>query len=925
MKVNISMKHFLIIILFTATLYPYFFSDKLPKETTQLVESFDCFTKDDKTIIYAYVLALKYRMNHVDDRDALIKGDLDYWRLWHLVSDIESKCKLNYKFSNIIKETILATLEDRKIRKKLARVEGSIRTDGSSESSARMRKYDKKLRESILDNVPKYTILSKHKAMENYNLKPLKELKPFSIPKNVYEQIEDKKLTAQQKDILFRNAYLIEETIRSYDKPNIRHEMYQEILYLDECKKMDGYYLNVDFYPNFKRKLADRVVTSSNGYYPLKTEFLPKEVESFCEHNITKMKLSTFAPKLDKKRKTKLKLKNKKVVPKLENLKKFLSKYNNNKTKKQYANEYFTSMKRLLETPSRGIPNVESLRLLRLQNCLVGKDDKEDFALIMARVKDFRIEGLKETFYANIFNSQRWWTSTIRLKIEAEGKSKELMNFFNCNETNSALFNTTRPKTKNISQIRKNNEIKQNISKAGWQKRELIKYFCGIFEGKSAKNIDNKSAIEAGMIPKKFISKSGTIIPNIGTKLTISGMPKGGISISYEGLGRGQECEGMLEFLNMDEIIFFNNKTYRGLDYVMVNDSKIMIDNFAKSYGKTLCAKQESNTVSYVMENNVSLRKYNDIKEYKSIYHNIEKKSVIDTLKRKPYSLALNSNKVYMLSSDKTNLYDLSSGKQLVILPEVFDNQYGVILSKDGKVVSTNGRNRIIHQYHVDTRDNKELIASKASPKLYFMNNSMMILFLKKKVLFLNVESGKIEGEIQPRFIDPNREYFTPRLESVLVSDDAKDLYILSDKGAIEHWSINKKLLGGFDFIYISHINEDENLISSFIINPLNDKELILSTRKETIEFRDRKTYKLLKTLKTDRIEMALSIQISKDGKYLLGYGFRYVYVWSLKDNKLIDVIGSNKNEIYGATFMPHNSKEILIIGKSKEIWSIKE
>ena len=914
------MRELLIIIFFTTLLYPYFLSDKLPKETTQLVESFDCFDKEDRTIIYAYVLALKYRMNHIDDRDALVKGDLDYWRLWHLVSDVADECKLNYQFSRIIVETILATEEDKKIHKKLSWVEGSINTDGSSESSIRMSKYDKKLRRKILDNLPKYTVLKKSKNMEDYNLKPLKNYKPYTIPKNINEQIENQKITSNQKDILFRNAYLVEEMIRAYDKPKLRHKLYQEMLYLDQCKKMDGYCLRMDFYPSFKRKLSRRVITSGSGYYPLKREFLPKEVESYCEHNITKMKLSSFILKQEVKSKGKVK----KIVAKLENLKKFLSQYNKDTIKKRYANEYLALMKKLLESPSKGTPNVESLKLLRLKNCLVSDNDKEDFALILARVKDFRLEGVKKTFYANIFNSQRFWKRTIRMKIDVEGESTELKDFFNCSATNNTIFNVSSkvPKSKNVEAVRKNNEIKVKISKAARQKRELIKYFCGVFDGKSAQNLDNKGAIKAGVVPKKFISKSGEIIPSIGSKLTIEGMPKGGASIAYEGLAKGQECEGMLEFLNMDETIYFNHKTYRGMDYVTVNGTKIMLDNFSTEYGKKLCSLQETNKIAYVMENSVSIRKHNDTKAYKSIYHNVEKIKVINQLKTKPSVLALNSDNVYMISGDETKLYSLSNDELLAVLPDTFNYTYNAILSNDGELVSMY-KHRKIYQYKVKLKESKEIATLEALPKLYFMDNKMMAFFKNKKILFLDIRTGKTIGELQPKFIDPQREFFTARLKSISISSNVKDLYALSDKGVIEHWSININT-SKIELKYIDNMNSDGKLISTFIINPNNEDQLLFTTRKNTIEIRNKKNYILEKVLKADRRMSVDSIQISKDNKYLLSCGFRYIYVWNLDKNKLIDVIGSNKNEIYGAKFMPNDSSQILIIGKSKELWHIK-
>ena len=88
------MKQILFLFFFSTSLFSFYVSDSLPKETVQIVDSFDCFSKDDKTVLYTYVLALKYRMDHVEDRDALVKSDLEYWRLWHLASDIESKYEL---------------------------------------------------------------------------------------------------------------------------------------------------------------------------------------------------------------------------------------------------------------------------------------------------------------------------------------------------------------------------------------------------------------------------------------------------------------------------------------------------------------------------------------------------------------------------------------------------------------------------------------------------------------------------------------------------------------------------------------------------------------------------------------------------------------------------------------------------------------
>ena len=184
------MKKIIILCLITTTVFASHFADKLPLESKQLIDSFECFSKDDKTMLYSYVLALKYRMENVENKDALVKSDLDYWRLWHIVSDLERSCGLNYKFSYILEETITPTVEEKKVLKKLRRVESGIRTDGSSESSARMSKYDEKLRSKTLSNPPKFQLLPKNKLLNDYDLTSLKKYTTNSIPENIFDQIE---------------------------------------------------------------------------------------------------------------------------------------------------------------------------------------------------------------------------------------------------------------------------------------------------------------------------------------------------------------------------------------------------------------------------------------------------------------------------------------------------------------------------------------------------------------------------------------------------------------------------------------------------------------------------------------------------------------------------------------------------------------
>ncbi|MEN8304225.1 MAG: WD40 repeat domain-containing protein [Campylobacterota bacterium] len=922
------MKKIIMLCLISTAIFASHFADKLPLESKQLINSFECFSEDDKTMIYSYLLALKYRMENVENREALVNSDLEYWRLWHIVSDLESICGLNYKFDDILEEIITPTQKDKKTLKRLRRVESSIRTDGSSESSAKMNKYDEKLRIKILLNPPKYQLLAKNVLLNNYDLSPLKNYTSNSIPKNVFDQIEEQNLSGIKKNVLLRYAVLTEGLIRNYDQPKTRHALKQESIYLDQCIKYYNLKFRHDFYHNSTRKLARRSI-AHDSILRLKTEFLPKEVSSYCENNISTIQVTTFKPKVDDV----MKRKKVQISVKLENLKEYLKKYDGDKKKKKYAEQYFSLMKSELEKNSTPTPSLESLKLLRLQQCLVGNDDKEDFSLIMARVKDFRLEGIKERFYANIFNSQRWWKTTIHLKMKSEGESKELKNFFNCSELNSKFSmnslkkspmqkNSTKKYKDKMKEIKRQNEIKRKVSAAGWQKRELLKYFSGEYANRSASEINNKKSIEAGIIPKKFISDDGEIIPAIGTKITLKGMPKGGVRISYDGLKLGQECEGMTEFLNMDETIYFQNKSYRGIDYIMINDTKIMIDNFSAKYAKELCSKKETNKISYVKENMVQESKYNDIKEYSSLYNQTYRESSRKGGVRKPYSISLHQgSRHYLLIHDKAKIVNVGKIRYEDILPSEYDNKFKAIMSKDGSMVASNNF-KGMSVYDVKRKKSHVFTNIKGSPVSFGMNNTVLALLSKRKVHFLDISTGVTLGSIQPKFVEPEREYFTPRIKSISISEDSKHLYILSDKGKIEHWHLSKSRKE-ISIEYIETLKINDKLALSLQLNTNNDEELMISTNTNSVDILSRVTGKVIKSYPADRQMRADHVTISHDSRYILAHDFRYVYIWDAKTTKLIDVIGSNKNEVYGAVFLPDESNKIRIIGKQEEIWKI--
>jgi len=609
------MKYIFTVLLLSTLLFSAKFADELPAESKLLLDSFECFSKDDKMMSIAYLLALKYRIDNVDTREALVKTELDYWRLWHIQSDIEQQCKLYYKFDDIMEDTLVQSDEDRKKLKKLRRVEGSIHVDGASESSAKMDKYDAVLRKIILLDPPKYKVLPKNPDMPDYDLNTLKTYPKKSIPQNIFDQIEKMKITVPQKDLLKREAYIKEEMIRHYDKPEKRKVLKQEMLYLEACQKELQLYANDEFYHNFKRKLARRSIMTQ--YYGLKNEFLPKEIEAYCEHTITKMKWITFIPKKELKKK----IKKKKLNIKLENLTAFLKKYDSDSKKKKYAQEYLSLMKQELYKNSTPTPSLESLKLLRLKNCLVKGNNKEDFALIMSRVKDFRIEGIKERFYSNIFNSQRWWHMTIKMKMDAEGETPEMKHFFDCNQTlltpGKIPMKTKIKKTKTKSRA-----IETQRRDAYWLNNEILKHYAVTFENKPTPLLDNKKAIDVGLISKKNIDKNGNIKISIGDKFLIEGMPKGGIRLTYYAVPKGKLCTDFIQSHSLNNTIHFNGKTYDGLDYIMLNDHKIKLDHYVYKHVEKLCKEEDNNTISFVKERTVKQHKYKG-KKLGSSYDNV--------------------------------------------------------------------------------------------------------------------------------------------------------------------------------------------------------------------------------------------------------------------------------------------------------------
>ena len=911
------MKQIFTLILFSTLLFSAKFADELPNESKLLLDSFECFSTDDKVMSIAYLLALKYRINNVDTREELVKTELDYWRLWHIESDIENECKLYYKFDDILEETLIQTDEDRKKLKKLRRVEGSIHVDGASESSAKMDKYDAVLRKLTLLDPPKYKVLPKNPEMPDYDLKTLKTYPIKSIPQNIFDQIEKMKITVPQKDLLKREAYIKEEMIRHYDKPEKRMVLKQEMLYLEACQKELQLYANDEFYHNFKRKLARRSIMTQ--YYGLKTEFLPKEIESYCEHNITKMKLGTFVPKVDKKKKTK----KKKLHIKLENLTTFLKKYDSDSKKKKYAKEYLTLVKQELYKNATPTPSIESLKLLRLKDCLIHGNDKEDFSLIMARVKDFRIEGIKERFYSNIFNSQRWWHMTIKMKMDAEGDSPEMKHFFDCNQT--LLTPGKMPIQTKIKESKTKSRVTEKQRRdAYWLNNEILKFYAATFENTPTPSINNEKAIEMGLVSKKYIDKNGKIKISLGDKFLIRGMPKGGIRLTYHGVPKGKICTDFIQSHSLNNTIHFNGKTYDGLDYIMLNDHKIKLDHYVYKHVEKLCKEEDNNTISFVKEMTVQQHKYKG-KKLGSSYDNV---ILVKSMDYRGSDIEISPDKKRFAITTRAKLFDTKTLSLIMNLESGGGSDIRLSFSPDNHWLAVGNYHNFISVWDMQKLSKYHKIKTERnsgnSSFIFLSDNHTIAAQLGTTVHMIDIHTQKTLSILKPKWKERSKRYPTGIL-SMAYSKDKSELYLGGDAGKIEIWDIADTHKAE----YLGYMEDRSARRVSVLQMDAKDNNLLISGDNKGIKFWNIKEKKVVRKLTPDAYNEFKNIAISDDHRYLIASG-NNAHIWDLSDGKQIDILsGGGTDKAEDIIFLPQSHTFITIGGGSvgmphMHLWEIK-
>ncbi|MEA2027372.1 MAG: WD40 repeat domain-containing protein [Campylobacterota bacterium] len=898
----------LLFILSSYLLASPYFSKTLPQESVDLIESFECFSQEDKVVLYSNLLSLKYHLENLNNEQAILASYKEHQDLGHLVSNIERKYKLSYKFGTILeKETLLNNPKYQKLYKKYIPISNKIYHKIGSRNLNQEGRDAKATLKKLLQNPPKYSII-KSKQKGKYDLTTLKKLPSKTIPKHIYDQIESKKLTGNKKALLQRIAFLEEESIRNYDNPTQRHQITQEMLYLEACEKYYNISLYREFRYTFKRQLIDKLLT--HNYHLKKSELLPKEVESYCENNITKMTLQHIKGKEPKAKKSATTIIKK---AKLTNLTKYLKKYDANTTQKKYAKEYLALHKRLLSTSSlNAVPNIEALRIMRLESCLIGESTDNKFDLITTRAKDLKIEGLRKQFNHNIYKSQQWWRVTIGMKLRIEDNNiNELLSFFDWNAT---TFKLKTPQKKRQKSAYSQADIRNEIFKLS----DILKYYAGVYHDKPSHNLSNQVAIKEGLISKKMIESDGNIKTYFGKNFTIGSTSEGGITLNYSDIPKGKECLDFVSSGNLRHNIYFNSDSYEGLDYILINDQKIKIKHFVHAYAKRLCDAQELNRVSFVRQTPIKKYKYQYDKPLESAFGNLKKEKVVNKYGRHHPSTAFvaNSN-TFLLSGSKAILYNLKTNQNQK-LPRHFENLYHATLSQDKSHFVANRYDKL-YIYNVDENYMvRSMLFKNIKGKIinFLPSTNTLFLLTKNNIDLFDVKKERVTQNITPHFMKQQPIFGKKNEVTSLIALAPNRLYIASNKNAIEIWSLKGKYIDSIQESQISRIHFMQK-------HPYRKDTLVIVHNDSKVSLYNTQSKKITQTYQADdRIRNIIAIDFDPHKKYMMVVSKYALYLWQLSNTQQFDII--NGDEIKNALFIQEKNS-LITINKNIIEWKLNE
>ncbi len=923
------MKKFFVFFLLNLLLFGAEFSHKLPIEIKQFVESISCFDKRDKMALSAYALALRYRIEHIEDKEALKKSALDYWRLNSIVHDIEERCKFN-KIGDVIEEILAPTPSLKKRLRRLRWVESTIPApDGWVESSERMRQYDKKLLDSIVSNPPKWQHEPPSPYLYDHNLSLLKTLPPKTLPRKLLDQIHNTSfLDPHVLDALVRYHYLAEEMMRQYDRPQKRLSFMQERAWLKECLKLYSVDSKATYTGNFIRSLAASIVFHSH-YYPLREEFLPKEIKQYCEHNVTHMSVEPFDVTQD----VPLKALPKSPVPQFTKTKQLIESYKKSGLDIQKLQRYFNITQQMLANGS-GRDMVRGLQLIRLKNCLDQQDANRSRIFFETYLDEVQAQDLKEEFSNRVLQPQMWWMVTIGMKIKQEGELPELKHFFDCNATSMQIKKSTAKSKKNFH----NSSPRKNYDAIISQKDTILKYYAATFVNRPTTDLNNAKAIKSGIIPPKWLEQNSTRIKPIeNVHVEISGMPKGGIKLTYRGIPKGRTCERLVT-LNFNNTIFFDHKTYDGLDYILIDNKKIKAGrHFNYNYARRLCNTEGKHTISYVREKTVTKHKYRS-EPVDTACGKYFKRATIDTFRYSPTGFARSQDgKVFAISGNRSYWYDATIPARADRLPKVVNNAFNSLtLDQHGKYLAVSqgygfawcrlkDKNVLLHISHKDPR-----IEEYRLQKIVFLPEGHLLLGVntkKQEVSLIDLKKGETLLTFVPKcFVGEKKSTFRgPKVTALAISSDGNTVYVGTNLKKIEIWRLEQASSKHKEIKakWIKTLElPREFKVGAMLPDPDNPDQLYVAMDTQNLNLINTQSGKILMTYIADKPMRPRMLQLSDDGRYIMVSGKAGVYIWKYGEKIQWDIF--NGDRIKGGVFVP-GSDDVITVGAKIERWSPKK
>lgn len=567
--------------------------NKLPLETVNLIDSFNCFDERDKSVLYTYALNNEYMISN-DTNKTIITGNITrHMTIFHEVLEVTSKCDIS--FYKYIGESMTLTPE----RHKAFKNANKIMNRGPSSN---VTNEDKKNVSKEIDLFDKRIDTFKQTDSGIYlDLLSLKTNKD-SIPKRTMAFIKSiNNITDKERNLLFSYANNVEQRIKNYDNPNVRKKLIQEMTLLDACLQNTGYKLE-DSLKTFVKEYPGRNLSYSTARVPqsfielystltpLRKEISkiielnyrynqknlsPKELEDTCG-KLKPPKLSVFDQGFKEKKKPEY------ATAKVIN---YISKnYKNDKTKKRlkrYVNLTYLISKHETASFSYGLEHYQ------LESCIedtISSSQFKDFNELLDR--SLKKDKLYTSYKNNLDRGATWWVTTLALK-SLENGSDAIFNTYGCKG-----LETTEAKMKKLK-----NTKPSGISDATI-KRIIYEKYIATYLNETDKDINNKIALEKGILFPAWI-KNDKVSSKAGGEIVLSNTKDKGLSLTFKDYPNKELCISLI-YSDSVKKVFYGNVSYKGANIIIINQKEFSLNSLNYQTIQDECNQFEKADISFI-------------------------------------------------------------------------------------------------------------------------------------------------------------------------------------------------------------------------------------------------------------------------------------------------------------------------------------